>query len=61
MELPSGGGSFTRNKDGKNLKQVKKPTVDHPEGNRARDKDGRDENQLKQQVKTQPSNKDVKE
>lgn len=35
-ELPKSGGSYICDKDGKNLKQVQKPTADHPEGNRAR-------------------------
>ncbi len=34
--LPKGGGSYTCDKDGNNLKQVQKPTADHPKGNRAR-------------------------
>jgi len=37
LNLPSSGGSFTRDKDGRNLKQVQKPTADHPKGNRARE------------------------
>jgi len=37
LNLPNSGGSFTRDKDGKNLKQVQKPTADHPKGNRARE------------------------
>lgn len=57
MKLPGSGGSYTRDKSGKNLTQTQKPTVDHPEGNRAREKD---EHHLKQQAET-PSNSGAKE
>ncbi len=58
-QLPKSGGSYTCDKDGRNLKQVQKPTADHPKGNRARKAE--QSTQPAQQIQSTTDSKSLKE